>query len=70
MEILTAQHWNELASSFIVFWLYSTVVHAMPTPRRDERWYGWLYTILQTVAANWATIKAGKMPPPQDPPRS
>ncbi len=70
MDFRNSQHWNELAGSFAAFWIYGTVVQALPTPRQDERWYGWLYTVLNAIAANWATLKAGKMPPPQDPPKA
>ena len=69
MDFLNTQHWNELIGSAAFYWLFSTIVGTMPSPTQNERWYGWFYTILQTVAANWANIKGAKMPPPQDPPK-
>lgn len=68
MDFLSAPHWNELVANTVAYWLFATVVGALPTPRQDERWYGWFYTVLQTIAANWANLKGAKMPPPQLPP--
>lgn len=67
---LTSPHWQEIAGSYVAFWLVSTAIHNMPAPLDGERWYKAFYGFLQAVAANWGTLRAGKMPTPQEPPKS
>lgn len=66
----TAPHWGELANHFVTFWVVSTIIHNMPAPLEGDRWYKWLYNSLQGLMANWGTLRAGKMPTPQEPPKS
>lgn len=53
---------NSPLTGFIALWLFAAVIHGMPTPREDERWYGWAYSSLQFMGANLAQMKQAKLP--------
>jgi hypothetical protein len=44
--------WAPLA----VYWGFSAIVDTMPVPLPSERWYGWLYNFMHTIAANLSRV--------------
>lgn len=54
-----AMHHNEMWEAFRgalagggMLWILSTAVRNLPVPLDSERWYQWIYSTLQAVAAN------------------
>ena len=45
-----------VVGGFPLFMVLSTAVRTMPSPKPDERWYGWLYAFAQGVGANWDKV--------------
>ena len=41
---------------FALYLVFSAVVSCLPTPKEEERWYGFAYQILHLGAANIAKV--------------
>ena len=45
--------------ALIVYWFVMAAVSKMPTPKENERWYGWVFGTLQSFCANLERAKIG-----------
>ena len=46
---------------FVIAWYaLSIAAHALPEPRKDERWYGAFYKAVQIAAANLDRFQAAR----------
>lgn len=68
-EFLQGTHWSEFVNHFATIWVISTLIHHMPPPLENDRWYKWIYNSLQAFMANWGTLRAGKVPLSYDRPK-
>lgn len=46
--------WATVASvsTAVFWWLFSTLAAELPVPLATERWYGFVYRVVQRIAAN------------------
>jgi len=52
------QHWGWFSEP-VALWIYSWVIHSMPTPQpMGNPFYTWLYNVLQIIGANKALVGA------------
>lgn len=53
---------NSFLQGMACLWFLAAIAHALPKPRREERWYGAFYKLVQFAHSNFALMKAGKPP--------
>jgi hypothetical protein len=52
LHYFTAYPWLSAAC----LWIFAALIHTMPTPHPEERWYGWAFNFLHLLGANLGKI--------------